>query len=99
MVSSKMTFRLLAATILLSGVAFAGAAMATPLAETAPASQKMASVVAAPAAAVPSSVVAPVPAAVSEAPAACARKVKVVYAGYGEAARASCIVSSSAAAN
>lgn len=104
MLSSQVTVRLLATTILLTGIALAGAAVAAPLPEKAAVAQgKMATVTsptAAAVSAVPASVVAPVPAAVSEAP-ACARKVKMIYAGYGEAARAtaSCAVSKSAAAD
>ena len=97
MVTSRMTLRLLAASLLVSGVAFTGAALAKPLAETASAApQKVAVAAVTPASVVPASVMAPVPAVVSDASPACARKVKVIYAGYGEAARASCIVSSSA---
>lgn len=102
MISTRMTLRLLATTLILSGVAFAGAAMAKPLTDTIPAgSQKVASSVTAAGVgtAVPASVVAPVPAAVSDTAPACARKVKMIYAGYGEAARASCVVSTSASAD
>lgn len=97
MVSAHIALRLVAASILISGVAFAGSAMAKPVAE--PATQKVASVVTADSgtiAAAPSAAAAPAPLATDG---ACSRKVKVVYAGYGEAARASCIVSSSAASN
>ena len=100
MISSQMTLRLLAASLLLSGVAFAGAAMAKPTGEAAP--QKVAvaiTTVSASDSVASTSALAPAQAVVSEASPACARKVKVIYAGYGEAARASCIVSSSAAAD
>jgi hypothetical protein len=91
MVTPHIALRLLAATVLLSGVALAGSAMAKPTAgETAIASAATTSV--------PTEVAATAPVSVDASAGGCARKVKVVYAGYGEAARASCGVASATAA-
>ena len=90
MVLPHVALRLLAASVVITGVALAGSAMAKPL-EVASASEAAKVTSATPVAAV----AAPAPVA-SEPVAACARKVKVIYAGYGEADRASCIVSSKA---
>jgi hypothetical protein len=77
MVSSSVIVRLVAATFLLTGVAFAGSAIAKPADSAADASGDTTASAAASSAG-------------SEASGPCARKVKVVYAGYGEAARAGC---------
>lgn len=74
MVRIGMTVRLLAVSALLTGVAFAGNAVAAP----SEAASKLADA-AATSAATAAAEVSP-----------CARKVKVVYAGYGEAERAGC---------
>ena len=94
MVTPYIAVRLVAATVLLSGVALAGSAMAKPasgeatLASAAPVSSS-----------VPTTVAVTAPVAVVDSTSGCARKVKVVYAGYGEADRAGCAVSAKAAAN
>ena len=102
MLSSRVTVRLLGTAILFTGLALAGAAVAAPLPEKVPAAQgkvaEVSSLAAAATTAVPQGVVAAVPTVVGAAP-ACARKVKMIYAGYGEAARASCAESKSAAAD
>jgi hypothetical protein len=73
-------YRLVTATVLLGSVALAGSAMAKPAGgEVALAS-----------AALPRPPSLPRLRAASEPASACTRKVKVVYAGYGEAARAGC---------
>jgi hypothetical protein len=85
MVTPFVAIRLVTATVLLGSVALAGSAMAKPAGgEVALAS-----------AAAPASV-ASTAAPTSEPASACARKVKVVYAGYGEAARAGCPAPTSA---
>ena len=86
MITRFIAVRLVATTVLLGSVALAGSAMAKPAAnETTLAS---------------TSDVATIPAAVAadDNPAACTRKVKVVYAGYGEADRAGCAGSAKSAA-
>ena len=81
MVTRFIAIRLFATTVLLGGVALAGSAMAKPGAnETTLASVSDAATVAS----------APSVAAVHDAAAGCTRKVKVVYAGYGEADRVGC---------
>lgn len=88
MVLPHVALRLLAASVVITGVALAGSAIAKPLEVASAEVGKVAS-------AVPVAAVAPSgPVAATEPVAACARKVKVIYAGYGEADRASCIVSS-----
>lgn len=89
MVLPQVALRLLAASVVISGVALAGGVMAKPL-EVASAGDVAKVTSAAPQAAL--AVTAPV--AASAPVAACARKVKVIYAGYGEADRASCMASS-----
>jgi hypothetical protein len=94
MVTPNIAARLFAATVLLGSVALAGSAMAKPVAgETTLAS-------AAPVeASVPSAVTGAASASLGETSTGCSRKVKVVYAGYGEADRAGCSVSAKAVAN
>lgn len=98
MVLPHVALRLMAAACLIGGVALAGSAMAKPLSSEA----KVASAAPAMTAPVAPAIVAPsMPATVAAAPVAdaqdgCTRKVKVVYAGYGEASRAGCVVSSRA---
>jgi hypothetical protein len=89
MVLPHVALRLLASSVVITGVALAGSAMAKPL-EVASASDVAKVASTAPAAAL----AAAAPVAASAPVAACARKVKVIYAGYGEADRASCLVSS-----
>jgi hypothetical protein len=85
MVTPFVAIRLFTATVLLGSVVLAGSAMAKPAGgEVALASA------AAPAASVPASVAVTASVPASEPASACTRKVKVVYAGYGEAARAGC---------
>jgi hypothetical protein len=94
MVTPYIAVRLVAATVLLGSVAVAGTAMAKPGAgETTLASATPA------ATSIPAAVAVTTPVAVTEPATGCARKVKVVYAGYGEADRAGCSVSAKAAAN
>lgn len=81
MVQPIVALRLLAATCVITGVAFAGGAMA---AAGAPELTEPATSISAPADAVEK----PNP--------ACLRKVKVVYAGYGEADRLGCSVAAKA---
>ncbi|MDB5589807.1 hypothetical protein [Enterovirga sp.] len=82
MVTPFIAIRLAAATLLLGSVALAGDAMAKPAAnETTLASMP---------AAMPTAVVAAAPMTVEDSASGCARKVKVVYAGYGEADRMGC---------
>jgi hypothetical protein len=81
MVTPFVAIRLVTATVLLGSVMLAGSAIAKPAGgEVALAS----------AAAPTTSIAATASAPTSEPASACARKVKVVYAGYGEAARAGC---------
>ena len=83
MITTSIAIRLVAATVVLGSVALAGGAMAKPAAnETAMA--------AAASTAVPASVAARASVAVDDTAAGCSRKVKVVYAGYGEADRMGC---------
>ena len=91
MVTPHIAVRLVAATVLLGSVALAGGAMAageTTLASAAPAATSVPAVVAVSA-----------PVAVTEPVTGCGRKVKIVYAGYGEADRAGCGSSAKAASN
>ena len=91
MVTPHIAARLVAATVLLGSIAIAGSAMAKPVAgETTLASAETS---------VPAGVAVAPPAALAEPVSGCGRKVKVVYAGYGEADRAGCSVSAKAAAN
>ena len=93
MITRNIAFRLLTTTVLLGSVVVAGSAMAKPAdGETTIASAASA------AGPVPATVAVTAPVAMSET-SGCARKVKVVYAGYGEAARAACVTTSNAAAN
>lgn len=91
MITPNIALRLVAATVVLGGVALAGSAMAKP------ASAETTLAAAGASTSVPPSVAVSAPVAVNE-PGSCARKVKVVYAGYGEADRAGCIGASTAAA-
>ena len=94
MVTPFIAVRLVAATVLLGSVALAGSAMAKPvtgettLASAAPVATSLSAVVATSA-----------PVASADQATGCSRKVKVVYAGYGEADRAGCSVSAKSAAN
>jgi hypothetical protein len=94
MVLPHVALRMIAACSILLGLVFAGGAMA----KSAPDAK-------APAATAPIAVAnATVPATSAPAVQAvaadpCARKVKVIYAGYGEASRASCVTTSSAKAD
>lgn len=90
MVTPNIALRLVAATVLLGSVAVAGSAMAAPTGEATLAANTANT-------SVPPSVAVTAPVAVNE-PGTCTRKVKVIYAGYGEAARAGCIGSSTSAA-
>ncbi|MDB5512232.1 MAG: hypothetical protein JWR08_1715 [Enterovirga sp.] len=98
MVLPQVALRLMAASVLIGGVALAGSAIAKPLSSEA----KVASAEPAmTASAAPSIVSASIPETGPATRAAdgqdgCTRKVKVVYAGYGEASRAGCVVSSRA---
>ena len=93
MLMPHVALRMLAACLILAGVLLAGGAMAKP---SAPAATPGV-VLAASAVPTPAAVAASAPSAslAAEAP-ACSRKVKVVYAGYGEAARADCAVATTA---
>ncbi len=100
MVQPAVALRLVAAACLLAGVAFAGGAMAKPAdARSTATAGKVAAF--AEAAAKPAAVESPSVASVvlKEAVPACARKVKVIYAGYGEADRATCAASAKVAAD
>ena len=94
MVTPHIAVRLVAATVLLGSIAMTGSAMAKPnagettLASAAPVDTS-----------VPTSVAVATPVSLAEPAPGCSRKVKVVYAGYGEADRAGCSVSAKAAAN
>jgi hypothetical protein len=94
MVTPFIAVRLVAATVLLGGVALAGSAIAKPgageatLASAAPVSSS-----------VPAAVAVTAPVVMAEPASPCGRKVKVVYAGYGEAERAGCSLSAKSAAN
>ena len=98
MVQPSVALRLVATACLLAGVAFAGSAMAKPgdTRSTSPAAKVVAS---AEAAVKPTIVEAPsvASAALKDDVPACARKVKVIYAGYGEADRAACAISAKVA--
>ena len=91
MMKPEVALRLLAAACLLAGIAVAGGAMAKSGDMPGGANGAKVAAVAQPAAAPVEAAVTPktVP-AVREAMPPCARKVKVVYAGYGEADRAAC---------
>ncbi|MGA0598890.1 hypothetical protein [Enterovirga sp. CN4-39] len=89
MITPFVAVRLVAATVVLGGVALAGSAIAKPLAAETTLAANVAAPVSGPVAAA---------ATMAEPDAACARKVKVVYSGYGEADRIACAVPAKSAA-